>query len=35
MLVPLLSRISEIRDMANRILTRVLRASKSKNLDKY
>lgn len=35
MLDPSLSRTSEIRDMANRILTRVLRASKSEGLDKY
>jgi myosin-5 len=35
MLVPLLSRTSEIRDIANKILTKVLKASKSKGLDKY
>jgi hypothetical protein len=35
MLVPLSSRTSEIRDMANRILTRVFGASKSEGLDKY
>jgi myosin-5 len=35
MLVPSSSRTSEIRNMANKILTRVLRASKSEGLDKY
>jgi hypothetical protein len=35
MLVPLSSRTLEIRDMANKILARVLRAGKSKGLDKY
>jgi len=34
-LIPLLSRTSEIRDIVNRILIRVLRASKSEGLDKY
>ena len=35
MLVPSSSRTPEIRDMANKILTRVLEVSKSEGLDKY
>jgi myosin-5 len=35
MLVPSSSRTLEIRDMANKILSRVLGASKSESLDKY
>jgi hypothetical protein len=34
-LVPLSLRILEVRDMADKILTRVLRVIKSKGLDKY
>jgi hypothetical protein len=35
MLIPLSSRTLEIRDTANKILMRVLEASKSEGLDKY
>jgi myosin V len=35
MLVPSSSRTSEIRDMANTVLTRVLGTGKSEGLDKY
>jgi hypothetical protein len=35
MLVLLLSRILDTRDIGNRVLVRALRASKSKGLDKY
>jgi myosin-5 len=34
-LVPLLSQTSEIRDMTDKILMKVLRANKSKGLDEY